>query len=1059
MTFTILTLSRRLSVLCLAGLLAAHAFAAGEPTAADAPLMPEFATPDLHPLPDYFGLAVSRTSAHALATWQRAHPRPGLHPALVVAPVQSQALGVSASFRAMVGALLDRQLAERAAGANRQSDLFDVNGPFGRSMPPSALDALAADFPSAPMLVAYVGVDAQARMDVTLTWRPAAGGAATHPATHTATRVFTLQPDGLAVLAAIDQALPKMLDELGVTGPAAHRPMGAGCIAADWNLQDLSPGADPVRRTCHALLMGLLLPDVGAVVDNRLPQTPDALAWLAESWATAADSPDAAWRDAVRQIVTTALAAGPGPWSTQPLVHSPDPVLGVLARMLSRDDRSQRSPIASSRAATMTEAARDAHELPPFAAALVRAQEALLAHFGDVDLCGIEAGLGAKDASRHCADHAQPVRAFGQGRDALALGESWRFAAAYQAIAVEGLRRGDREALARAWADVPSRFAGHPLLALLGAATHQPARTGSQDDWVASWRRALQAGLDGLATFQYAGALEDQHDLSRQFLEDPILRSDPTMQALADDFARLRMFALPAYDRAPAFQPTPLPDHHALFLAPAGTFRQVSRSAVGWHPMTGGNQPVAGPPASGGIMIGAHSRPAPTTTTMTFGGTWGQPLGPPVALQRQVAQSPDDLDLRVKLAIALAKRGAPLSEARRVVDERQASRRREDAIDETFAWSSAASAFFNAGELPLAREYYQRSVAFHTGSAADMRAQMRLALLDGDARLAYTRAMATLERYDDAYSARDAAGLAFRLGDAAAGWHVLMPRLALGDALVWRAAMAGLRHDGLDLKGVQAWVLANRLDGARTDKGDLASRLLVAYATIDRQPGDEEIALLSASPTVPADAGGQVRLARLAMVPPATITAEEVRTACTRSRGNGMDTETLSPLCALALWRATRGHAPDLDALRRAPLDGTMQELLSKAIVLALDGDTAASLACLRAARLDLSRVASDALPTPLGQAQWNLFLPVLLTARETGHADWRQAALDLARVDTAIVPYEAWPFAGVAALSTDAAERARAACVAARMDPQSWLLKGTGVRVDPGAAACAKSW
>src|SRR5262245_20846333 len=94
--------------------------------------LPHETRPDEWPQPDYFTEALKLTRFSSSANAKALKLASGVEPELLVLPVQTQVFGWAQDFNALVGARLDSQLAARGFGANRQTDVFDIEGPFVR---------------------------------------------------------------------------------------------------------------------------------------------------------------------------------------------------------------------------------------------------------------------------------------------------------------------------------------------------------------------------------------------------------------------------------------------------------------------------------------------------------------------------------------------------------------------------------------------------------------------------------------------------------------------------------------------------------------------------------------------------------------------------------------------------------------------------------------------------------------------------------------------------------------------------------------------------------------
>ena len=351
------------------------AWAESSPTASPAPSvaplrapqppvapLPHQLRPNDWPQPDYFTEALKLTQLQPGDRFKTLKLSAGREPALLVLPVQMQAFGWTPAFAAIIGARLDHEIDARGLDANRQTDLFDADGPYVRRFDVSQVTAFATAHSAARVLALYVGRDAAGKDFLTLTLRKGGG----QPLL--AHRSVEERTEPLAALQDIGAVLPSMLSELGLTGNAvaAAGPVRR-CDPGDWNLDDPGPSSERATRACHALLQGVLLPEFEwPTVHYPRPRSPAKLAWLAEAYVEAeALTPPVA--KAVRTIAWSQFELTDAFATIGGAVDVDDPVARPLARLLWARERNRHMPVRSRNDSAQEYAAAAAAALPPFA--------------------------------------------------------------------------------------------------------------------------------------------------------------------------------------------------------------------------------------------------------------------------------------------------------------------------------------------------------------------------------------------------------------------------------------------------------------------------------------------------------------------------------------------------------------------------------------------------------------------------------------------------------------------------------------------------------------------
>ena len=1024
--------------------------------------LPHELHPDTWPQPDYFSEALKFTRFHGGERW-RALKLAGAHePDVLVMPVQMQVFGWTPAFAAILGARLDHELAGRRVDANRQTDLFDAEGPYARRFSDAETAAFAQAHPTARVLALYIGRDGAGKDFVTLTLGRDGQARRAH-------RTFAETPMVTAALDAFSANFPAMLDELGLAGAAkaGATETQRRCEPTDWALADLRQDATLAERACRAIAIGTLLPEFSEPTShNPRIKTGDKLAWLAEAWVESdALSPDSA--AAVRAVAWSQFELTPSYDAVASAVDSPDPVARALARALWAGKRTARLPSASARDARDDYAQAAAAGLPPFARAALVERAEVDVTFRPVRLCNLELELPALRMPADCVGQTMTTRREPPTRGERALLDAWRLARAFKALVIAGVQRGVPEERLAVLEGLPPRIAAHPIIRMERFATENfDAATGTFEALVARARTATADFAQATADVQRLTAELVNHAISYgRWTTNGALAVEPEVNAIGQEEYRMvvtlgmdgfvtRDFSLPTRALSAYMNllgPAPVRDLRLDLLrgSPVATPSPgASASAV----------PVAPRPAR---QLPIQARvPDLLADFMFLAGKTS-----PDHLAEVVAQAPQDLDAITDLAMLRLRMGQSVAQARALIDARPVDRRGDSVISESHAWAMPAHALYFAGELDAAAIYYRKVVGFGSYSASDLQARVRLRLISGDVPGALRGSRERLERYEDDFTRRDIAGLEFMTGHPDRAWDVLKPRLALSDqSELWVAVQVGQRLQHMDARRALAWISEASYGHAIIDGADLRDLYLLRFMTDDRVPSADDLALLAerranadASHQSPiSDMQAQALLKKLAASP--TISQQDVRAVHDLLAPGNWSSRTrpaLKPLYAWALWHASDGQDPNLDNARRVELVDDFDAVLTKAVVVGLDGRPDEALRFLRAARYDLARTNDPR--RDIRSASYTAAYVAWLLAAQTKDARYRAEALRLATSYERIFPFLAWPYALEALLLPDGAPRTTAACRAAVLDRDSLFLALSTLTPDPRSAVCRK--
>ena len=1059
---------RKLACLGLTVSLAAVAQPTAAPPSVPAalPRPPHQVAPDAPIQPDYYALALSRTALSDDPQWRALHLRTPGHqgdPAFIVLPVQTQAYGFSPTFRALLGARLDQELQRRHVDASRQTDIVDWRGPFVRRTDEATLAAFAAEHPSATLLALHLGHDADGHAFISLT-RSAAGK------TRVAHRRVDIPPDPIPALDALTAVLPLLLAELGLGDSEPAPPLalagGGACTMADWDLADVPANADPRDMTCHALLVGTLMPDfLSRTADFTQPSSPDRQAWLARAWVEAsalgAKSPD---MRSMAHLAFLQLAVGANRETALGLVDDRDVVVRPLARMLAARYRVKSMPQQSSDATARKYVEAAAVGLPPFASAVIAQHAEFTETFHRVELCDMETALPHIKTPADCDEGSiMPRRTHPASLAETRLLESWRLAAAWSELDVEGRVRGSARGIESALAELSPRLASHPFLRemhFVVLAGEAPAR-GADEHLVQTKARLRDYGV-AVATLQREDVLMHNFSVS-DLVTLPAEIVDPDIVRMRDDLERLKSVDGLDFHGSVLWRPERNPRWPATFLVD-GRFGEAEYAVKRAEQMRSGiGQAMSPTLASSGAFATAGTPPQSPEPRRAIGnGTfspetvWGMPGK--ASFEARLAENPMDMSARIGLALIALEGGADVAEARRIVEAQPRRRRVEDALAEAADWALAGHAFYFAGELPTARAFYARAATTRVGSSPEMLAEERLAAIDGDLRTELARTQRLVQRYDIDWDVAHEAGLLFMLGRPQEAWPLLLPRAQTSTSSgLWLAALAGHRIAGTEQAALLGWVRKNKLENAPLEYNTAAPQWLAEYAVLDR------VADTSGPPDKPSSASdlsalwtGGAMMLRAAVDGSGTtgmaVLGRDMQSASNASPG-------LLPFYAWAGWHATQGKDPMLQVVRNVTPDAGFAGNLAKAMVLSADGRRDDALRALTTARYELGRIGGEnAYPDTFFSSPYHFVLASWLMSRKTGERAYADQGLAIARAYQVIWPYLAWPWAAEALLGRDLNAREIAACRAQKLDGGSLLLHESGLRPDVKSAACKKA-
>lgn len=1020
-----------------------------------APRLPHEAKPDAWPQPDYFQESLKLTSRkpkERAASLRLRLPADRPVPPYIVLPVQTQAFGFAAPFRALLGAELDAQLDRQGVAASNQTDIVDAHGPFVRRLDETAVAELLRQTAASKAVVLHAGHDGAQTLFLTLVVRDAKGQSVAH-------RSLALPDDPAQAVRAVADALPALMKTAGLPLQPRAPQAGSACELSAWSLANPAAEAGAMPKACLALAVGALLPDYD---DSGMPgstqSTEARLAWLARAHAQAGlAQPESAESRAIRQLAWAQLGLSqtPAP-GVSGLLASKDPVVSRVARLVLLPVVRQ-SPVQSERDGIRRQVETVAKGLPDFAQAAAQARADFADRFGGVEVCALERsypGAMPSPACRQLPGQGATAPARPASRAEFIVFQEWRLAGHYHELRRLAVTLGQPER-ARALAQgLPADVASHPFLQRLSVSAGVGERsTGSFEDLLKNTRERTAATLGNMVDLQRHDVWVGGYSLSEHLIStNTNVSKDPKIQEDEQDDSRL--LGVLKYDRFTVGFQAPYrrkPGATAFFLRPE---RQLMRFGLmeAMGAQAAFMAPVA-PPA--GQASAVPWVPPPLFGT---GKPW-RPVPTPEELARDLALKPSDMATRVELALARLKRGGSMAEALQLVDAQPLNQRSDERVGESHRWAEPAHAFFFAAEPEAALRYYEKVVSIGTGSQSDLHARGRIPLLTGRFQEAFDAIQGRQRRYDSDFARRDVAGMLFMKRQPEAAWSLLLPRAALSVQLqLWEGIMVGHRLAGLEPGQAVDWLTAKQLQNAQVRHDDVRSFYPHLLAVIDRVPTDADIAMLRKP------AGGQTYvtsrwatsalLVRTAMVGGGEeAVRQQVVTALKDSSAERV--RFMLPSYAWVAWKATHGEDELLTGVRNADMDADFDGLLAKAMVLALEGRTDESLRYLGAARYGLAELGMGGqLLERVIPAPYQFALAGTLMHQQTGHDAYRREMLRYARAYQKVFPFLAWPH-GLEALMEQAPKpRFAAACRAWRLDPKSHFLQRAAV---PGlnAAAC----
>lgn len=1006
-----------------------------------APRLPHELRPETWPQPDYFQETLkltSRAPRERVAEPRLRLPASGARPDYIVLPVQTQAFAFSAPFRARVGAELDAWLDQLSLAVTAQTDILDAHGPFVRRLPDAPLEGLLR-LHGGRLIGLYLGHDGADTAFLTLTVQDAAGRRGAH-------RSFALPDDPDQAARAVAQRLPDLTRELKLGAPVpGPRPTGRGaCDLSAWQLADGDHADTTLQRACAALAVGTLMPDFDVSGMPGATQSTDSrLAWLSRALVLSDQiQPPTAASQAIghlaRAQIDTNTKLPPG---VAALTASSDPVISRAARLVALAQW-RSAPVRSSREAMRRQVDKVGEGLPPLAAAAARALTEFADAFGEVDVCEFESAFPGGMISPSCrqalgAEVRPPTRA--ASRPETLLFQEWRLAAWYHDLHKRAKTLGDLERARAFAAGLPGDVSAHPFMRrLLVTAGMREKSTGSYEDLLRNTRQLMGDIVDSMVDLQRNDRWVAGYSLTEHgFVKNTNVTADPQVIALRDDDVRL--LGVLKYDRFNGLNEQPFrrkPGEGAFFLRPerSGLSLEFMQARMtGWT--------TAAPPAS----APAYVPPPPPSLFGTGRNTAVSRT--PEKLAEALADRPNDLDLRVDLAFARLRRGAPLAEAAALIAAQPENQRTDARIAESHRWSGPAHGFFFAGESEAARRAYERVNQIGTGSDPHLQAIARVAQLRGSFEEALEAHQRRLRRYESDYGRRDVAGMLFMKRQPQTAWDLLLPRAPMAETIqLWVGIMVGHRIEGMDAAGASRWLQAQGLDKLQIRYVDVSTLYPHLLAVVDRVPSAAEVSLLSRP------AGAQSYVARHW-----ALSALLLRTAMlggdeesVRQQVRAVVKETdpakvrfMLPAYAWVAWRATQGRDEVLQSVRELDFDADFEGLLAKAIVLGLDGRVEESLRYFTAARFALagSNRANLISEQPIPVA-YQLALAGQMLHQQTGQEAYRRETLRLATSYQTVFPFMAWPYALEALLEPDAQRRQRAGCRAQFLDPGSRFLQ-----------------
>lgn len=378
----------------------------------------------------------------------------------------------------------------------------------------------------------------------------------------------------------------------------------------------------------------------------------------------------------------------------------------------------------------------------------------------------------------------------------------------------------------------------------------------------------------------------------------------------------------------------------------------------------------------------------------------------------------------------------------------------------------AGSLLYWRGDLDRARPFYRvASELIETGSEASMTSTIRLALMEGDLRVAVPLSLERANRYQSRYAYRDYISMLFMLGYTDIAWQAFDALAASDDRpQLWEAAFCGHRRTPMAAEALIAWT--SRPDFHRSMASTRFVDLLVLrLMLLDRVPDEQSLETLRQvldDVRIYEDANGlggviPEGIAALpdwevtTLEPPGLLHAKAIRslhegrydqawvelhTAVRNSRLMALGPYPYGWRHMALAARTTQQRAELEQVLAEFADRPTFEYWLARATIAGLDGDGA---------------TAREALDHALGAIRhpgWEVLLPAYEYAetldwlwRETGSSEYRDRALQWVRSWQKIQPWHAWPYAMELALSPSSDDLGPVLEKAVYLDRNSWYL------------------
>jgi hypothetical protein len=401
--------------------------------------------------------------------------------------------------------------------------------------------------------------------------------------------------------------------------------------------------------------------------------------------------------------------------------------------------------------------------------------------------------------------------------------------------------------------------------------------------------------------------------------------------------------------------------------------------------------------------------------------------------------------------------------------------------------SSAGHWFYWHALIPEARRVYHLATQWHTGSEAEMVADVRLHLFDQDYAGALEAARERAERYGGGAAYRDYLSLLHALGRSKEAWssfNALLDR-PLG-WLPWESASLGHRIEAATPAQLKAWLNSPQVRRAVAGTDPLAAEHLVEWALTDRDSFPDlvsQVRALAGEPRgVIENTGGRIASYPLDPNGNRMLVARSAFREDTRPKlaaGTPVDSQLALYAAAAAAWadrdypaavaafdavaarfpfeRAVQGDATQILGYFAYSAAKTGDTLGLEAFVSAFPEDqqdfdyflAIAAFRALRHADVDGSLKALKQAYLGIGNfsripsAGYQYADVTERLYRDTGDARFRDIVIDWVRRYRQAQPFAAWAYAMDAALTADPTARRQPLVIALYLDPLSPHLKG----------------